>query len=41
MKKEMVPEGVGKVVVDASKYCKEVLFEGADGSFRDFAAVDI
>ena len=37
----MVPEEVGKVVGNASKNCKEVGFEGADGTFSDVAAVDI
>ena len=37
----MVPEEVGNGVVEASKDCKEVGFEGADGTFSDVAAVDI
>ena len=37
----MVPEEVGNGVGEASKDCKEVRFEGADGSFCDVAAVDI
>ena len=31
----MVPEEFGKGVGDASKDCKEVGFEGADGTFSD------
>ena len=38
---EMVPEEFGKGVGDASKDCKELVFEGADGTFSNVAAVDI
>ena len=41
MREELVPEEVGKGVGDASKDGKEVCFEGANGSFRNVAAVDI
>ena len=41
MREEIVPEEVGKGVGDASKYCKEVGFERANGSFSDVAAVEI
>ena len=37
----MVPEEFGKGVGDASKDCKELVFEGADGTFSNVAAVDI
>ena len=37
----MVLEEVGKGVGGARKDCKEVVFEGVDGTFRDVAAVDI
>ena len=37
----MVPEEVGKGFGNASKNLKEVIFEGANGLFRDVAAVDI
>ena len=36
----MVPEEVGKGVNDTSKDCKEVGFEGADGTFINVAVVD-
>ena len=41
MREELVPEEVGKGVGYASKDGKEVCFEGADGSFRNVAAVNI
>ena len=41
LREDMVPEEVGNGVVEASKDCKEVGFEGADGTFSDVAAVDI
>ena len=41
MREELVPEEVGKGVGDSSKDGKEVCFEGADGLFRNVAAVDI
>ena len=37
----MVPEEFGKGVDDVRKDCKEVGFEGADGTFSDVAEVEI